>query len=216
MVLSIHDCLNEFEAKVSLVQFANSLFERGYAVGSSGNISMMLKDGTFLVTPSGSSFGFLKEEDISHIDEDGNLLAGKPPTKEVPLHLACYQTHPSMRAVVHLHSTYSTLLASCEGLSDGLPFDPITPYYVMRVGEVGVLPYRMPGSELLAKDIEQRPQYSTYLMANHGMLVCGPSLAEAVFAAEEFEESAKLWYLGQSLAIRYLRVDEIEALKAKK
>jgi len=208
--------MNEFEAKISLVQFAKSLFDRGYAVGSVGNISMMLEDGTFLATPSGSSFGTLKEEDISHFDEEGVLLGGKPPTKEVPLHLACYQTHPSMRSVVHLHSTYSTLLASCEGLSDGLPFDPFTPYYVMRIGEVGVLPYRIPGSELLAKDIEQRPQYTTYLMANHGMLVCGSSLSQAVFAAEEFEESAKLWYLGQSLAIRYLREDEIEELKTKK
>jgi len=207
--------MNEFEAKISLVTFAKSLFDRGYAVGSAGNISMMLEDGTFLATPSGSSFGFLRVEDVSHFDEEGTLLGGKPPTKEVPLHLACYHTHPCMRCVVHLHATYSTLLASCEGLSDGLPFDPFTPYYVMRVGEVGVLPYRMPGSELLAQDIEQRPQYSTYLMANHGMLVCGPSLAQAVFAAEEFEESAKLWYLGQSLAIRYLREDEIAELKAK-
>ena len=208
--------MNEFEAKISLVQFAKSLFDRGYAVGSAGNISMMLKDGTFLATPSGSSFGTLKEEDVSHLDEEGTLLGGKPPTKEIPLHLACYQTHPSVRAVVHLHATYSTLLASCEGLSDGLPFDPFTPYYVMRVGEVGVLPYRIPGSELLARDIEQRPQYTTYLMANHGMLVCGSSLDQAVFAAEEFEESAKLWYLGQALAIRYLREDEIADLKGKR
>ncbi|MDY0287955.1 MAG: class II aldolase/adducin family protein [Sphaerochaeta sp.] len=208
--------MHEVEAKLSLVQFAKSLFDRGFAVGSAGNISMRLEDGTFLATPSGSSFGTLREEDISHFDEDGVLLGGKSPTKEVPLHLACYATHPSMRAVVHLHATYSTLLASCEGLTDGLPFEPFTPYYVMRVGEVGVLPYRIPGSELLARDIEQRPQFTTYLMANHGMLVCGPSLGEAVFAAEEFEESAKLWYLGQSLPIRYLKQEEMEALKAKR
>lgn len=177
------------------------------------NISVMLEDGTFLATPSGSSLGSLVEEEISHFDEEGTLLDGKSPTKEVPLHLACYATHPSMRAVVHLHSTYATLLASCEGLSDGLPFDPFTPYYVMRVGEVGVLPYRVPGSDRLAEDIEQRPQYTTYLMTNHGILVCGSSLREAVFAAEEFEESAKLWYLGQSLPIRYLKEEEIAELK---
>ena len=208
--------MNESEAKKSLVMFAKSLFDRGYAVGSAGNISMMLEDGTFLATPSGSSFGTLNEVDISHFDDDGILLGGKPPTKEVPLHLACYRTHPSVRSVVHLHATYSTLLASCEGLLDGLPFDPFTPYYVMQVGEVGVLPYRKPGSVLLARDIEQRPQFTTYLMANHGMLVCGTSLSKAIFAAEEFEQSAKLWYLGQSLAIRYLREDEIEELKAGK
>jgi len=106
--------MNESEAKKSLVMFAKSLFDRGYAVGSAGNISMMLEDGTFLATPSGSSFGTLNEVDISHFDDDGILLGGKPPTKEVPLHLACYRTHPSVRSVVHLHATYSTLLASCE------------------------------------------------------------------------------------------------------
>ncbi len=205
--------MNTFEMRMSIVRFAKSLFDRGYAVGSAGNISVMLEDGTFLATPSGSSFGSLVEEEISHFDEEGTLLDGKSPTKEVPLHLACYATHPSMRAVVHLHSTYTTLLASCEGLNDGLPFDPFTPYYVMRVGEVGVLPYRVPGSDRLAEDIEQRPQYTTYLMANHGILVCGSSLREAVFAAEEFEESAKLWYLGQALPIRYFREEEIAELK---
>ncbi|HKM08006.1 MAG TPA: class II aldolase/adducin family protein [Sphaerochaeta sp.] len=66
------------------------------------------------------------------------------------------------------------------------PFAPFIPYFVMQVGEVGVLPYRTPGSELLAKDIEQRPQFTTYLMANHGLLVCGSSLSQAVFAAQEF------------------------------
>jgi len=205
--------MNTFEMRMSIVRFAKSLFDRGYAVGSAGNISVMLEDGTFLATPSGSSFGSLVEEEISHFDEEGTLLDGKSPAKEVPLHLACYATHPSMRAVVHLHSTYTTLLASCEGLNDGLPFDPFTPYYVMRVGEVGVLPYRVPGSDRLAEDIEQRPQYTTYLMANHGILVCGSSLREAVFAAEEFEESAKLWYLGQALPIRYFREEEIAELK---
>ncbi|MDT4762204.1 aldolase [Sphaerochaeta sp. PS] len=208
--------MHEKEARRSLVMVARSLFARGYAVGSAGNISMRLEDGTYLATPSGSSFGTISEEDIAHFDEERNLLSGKSPTKEVPLHLACYATHPSMRAVVHLHATYSTLLASCEGLTDGLPFDPFTPYFVMRVGEVGVLPYRIPGSVLLAKDIEQRPQFTTYLMANHGMLVCGHTLTEAVNAAEEFEESAKLWYLGQSLPLRYLKPEEIEELKAKR
>ena len=79
-----------------------------------------------------------------------------------------YQTHPSVRSVVHLHATYSTLLASCEGLLDGLPFDPFTPYYVMQVGEVGVLPYRKPGSALLARDIEQRPQFTGYTVLARG------------------------------------------------
>ncbi|MCK9548516.1 MAG: aldolase [Sphaerochaeta sp.] len=197
-----------------IVTYARSLFERGFVVGSAGNISVKMEDGSFLATPTGSSFGTITEAEVSHFDQSGKLLSGKPPTKEVFLHLACYDVHPEVQAVVHLHSTYSTLLASLEGLSDGTPIRPFTPYFVMKVGGVGVLPYRKPGDKRLGDDIRQKSAFSTLLMANHGLIVCRPSLKEAVEASEEFEETAKLWYLGQHLAIRYLSDEEMEALRS--
>jgi ribulose-5-phosphate 4-epimerase/fuculose-1-phosphate aldolase len=197
----------------AIVTYARSLFDRGFVVGSAGNISVKVEDGTFLSTPTGSSFGSLTEEEISHFDQSGTLLGGKPPTKEIFFHLACYEVHPGIRAVVHLHSTYSTLLASVQGLGDGMPIRPFTPYFVMKVGAVGVLPYRKPGDHRIADDVREKRDYDTLLMANHGLIVCRSSLKDAVEAAEEFEETAKLWYLGEKLAIRYLDESEIEELR---
>ena len=198
-----------------MVRHAKSLYERGYVVGSAGNLSLKLADGTFLVTPTGSSFGFLQADELSHIKENGELLSGKEPTKEVYFHLACYKAHPDINAVVHLHSTYSTLLASCEDLTDGIPIMPFTPYFVMKIGEVGILPYRKPGDPKIAEDVWEKRAYTSLLMANHGLIVCKRTLADAVYAAEELEETAKLWYLGTSLPIRYLSEAEISALRSK-
>ncbi|MGE4453439.1 MAG: class II aldolase/adducin family protein [Sphaerochaeta sp.] len=198
--------------KRELVSFANSLYQRGFVVGGAGNMSVKLEDGTYFATPTGSSFGSLTETEVSHFKEDGTLLGGKEPTKEVPFHLACYASHPLMHAVVHLHSTYATLLASTKGLQDGRPFIPFTPYFVMKVKKVGILPYRRPGSPLIAEDILRKPEYSAYLMQNHGLITTGKTLQEAIFAAEEFEESAKLWYLGQGLDMRSLTEEEIAEL----
>ncbi|ADY12293.1 class II aldolase/adducin family protein [Sphaerochaeta globosa] len=201
------------EMKQMVSEVAHSLYQRGFVVGSAGNLSVVLDDGTFLATPTGSSFGSLKQEDVSHFTKEGTLLSGKAPTKEVPFHLACYASHPQTKAVVHLHCTYATLLASCEGLKDGEPFVPFTPYFVMKVSKVGILPYRKPGSPLIASDILAKPQYFTYLMQNHGLIVCGPTLQEAMFNAEEFEESAKLWYLGRNLPIRPLTEEQMSELR---
>ena len=199
--------------RTKITSYARSLFERGFVVGSAGNISVKLDDGTFLATPTGGSFGTLVEQDISHFDREGKLLGGKAPTKEIFFHLACYEVHSDINAVVHLHSTYSTLLASLQGIEDGMPIKPFTPYFVMKVGGVGVLPYRKPGDRQIAEDIRAKSDYTTYLMANHGLIVCRSSLKEAVEASEEFEETAKLWYLGRDLPIRYLSEDEIAALR---
>ncbi|MGE4526043.1 MAG: class II aldolase/adducin family protein [Sphaerochaeta sp.] len=201
------------EMKQQLVEAARSLHQRGFVVGSAGNLSVLLDDGTFLATPTGSSFGELTELSVSHFTKEGTLLGGKAPTKEVPFHLACYESHPEARAVVHLHSTYATLLASCDHLVDGQPFVPFTPYFVMKVSKVGILPYRKPGSPLIAADILAKPHNWTYLMQNHGLIVCGSSLREAVFSAEEFEESAKLWYLGRNLPIRHLTEEQMRELR---
>ena len=207
--------MHEIEMKQQLVTVAQSLYQRGFVVGSAGNISIKLEDGSYLATPTGSSFGMLSVDEVSHFTADMTLLSGKPPTKEVPFHLACYRAHPHIRAVVHLHSTYATLLASTTDLADGSPFVPFTPYFVMKIQKVGILPYRKPGSAQIAEDILNKPGYSTYLMQNHGLITTGKTLYEALFAAEEFEESAKLWYLGKSLSIRNLTDEEIEELLGK-
>ena len=146
----------------------------------------------------------------------GTLVSGDKPTKELPLHRAFYEGRPQTEAVVHLHSTYATAL-SC--LADTDPEDaipPITPYMVMRVGRVPVLPYTAPGSPDVAPLVRARaPEHAALLLANHGPVVAGTSLDSAVFTAEELEETAKLVWLTRGLKVRPLDAAQIASLDAK-
>ena len=95
----------------AICRFGRSLFERGLTPGSSGNISVRLDDGGWLVTPTNASLGFLDPGKLSRLDANGRLMSGDAPTKEVPLHTALYQTRAAARAVVHLHSTHSVAIS---------------------------------------------------------------------------------------------------------
>lgn len=205
---------NESDLRAAIVRWARSLFERGYTAGSSGNISVRLEDG-YLATPTSSCMGFLEPNRLSRLDADGELVAGDLPTKELPLHFAFYAMRPTARAVVHLHSTYATAL-SCLADSDSedaLP--PITPYAVMRVGRVPVIPYTKPGSLDMVPLIRAKaPDHTAVLLANHGPVVAGTSLEAAIFATEELEESARLAVLTRGLDVHVLTAAQIADLNA--
>jgi ribulose-5-phosphate 4-epimerase/fuculose-1-phosphate aldolase len=192
------------------------MFDRGLTGGSSGNITVRTDTG-FIATPTNSCLGFLDPATLSDLDAAGNHLGGPPPTKEVPLHMAFYAVRPQAGAVVHLHSTYATLL-SC--LADTNPEDAVpalTPYVVMRVGRVPLLPYVAPGDAAVAPLIrEKAKQAAAVLLGNHGPVVSGATLEQAVFAMEELEETAKLAVLGRNLAARKLDAEAIEALLARR
>ena len=204
--------MSEAAVREAIVRWGRALYDRGYTAGSSGNISARVEDG-FIATPTNSCLGFLDPARLSKLDRDGAHVSGDTPTKELPLHFAFYETRPSAAAVVHLHSTYSTAL-SC--LADTDPHDavpPITPYVVMRVGRVPVVPYRRPGSADVASLIRDKaPEHAAVLLANHGPVVAGTSLESAVFAMEELEETAKLVLLTRGLNVRHLSAAEIAEL----
>ncbi|WP_439575825.1 3-oxo-tetronate 4-phosphate decarboxylase [Phreatobacter sp.] len=204
----------EADARAGLVRWGRSLFERGLTPGSSGNMSVRLADG-FLFTPTNSCLGFLEAGRLSRLDADGRHVAGDAPTKELPLHFAFYEARPSARAVVHLHSTHATAL-SC--LADTDPEDaipPVTPYVVMRVGKVPVLPYVRPGSADIAPLIRERAAaHPAVLLGNHGPVVAGTSLEAAVFAMEELEETARLVMLTRGMKVRLLGAADVADLDA--
>ena len=206
---------DESEARAAIVSLARSLFERGYSVGSAGNISVRLGEG-FLMTPTNSCLGRLDPDRLSRLDGDGRLLDGDPPTKELPLHLSYYRARPRAGAVVHLHSTYAMAL-SC--LADTDPDDAIpaiTPYVVMLVGRVPVIPYTMPGSSAIEPLITAKaPDHAAVLLANHGTVVAAETLEKAVFAAEELEEAARLVFLTRGLPVRQLTDQQIAGLQAR-
>lgn len=206
--------MSEAELRAGIVKWGRSLFERGLTAGSSGNISARLDDG-YLVTPTNSCLGFLDAATVSKLDGDGLHRSGDAPTKELPLHLAVYQARPGARAVVHLHSTYATLVACLAGTDPADAIPPITPYAVMRLGRVPVLPYARPGSaDIVPAVLAQAADHSALLLANHGPVVAGTSLDAAVYAIEELEEAARLVVLTHGMAVRHLDQAAIDDLSA--
>ncbi len=203
----------EIQLRNDLVRVGHILFERGLTNGSAGNMSVALDDGTFIATPTGSSLGQLNAEELSKIDAKGLLITGAKPTKEVPFHLALYQANPEVKAIIHLHSTYSTAYACLAGLDPANAICPMTPYIVMRLGKVLLLPYHKPGSVEIANDLSKvAAGHKAFLLANHGMIVGGKSMTDALNNAEELEESCKLYFLTKGLNVKHLTQDEIDEL----
>ncbi|MBR0656173.1 3-oxo-tetronate 4-phosphate decarboxylase [Plastoroseomonas arctica] len=186
----MHD---EREARLLLAMLGRSLFERGYSVGSAGNISVRLPDG-YLMTPTNSCLGRLDPERISKLAPDWSHLSGDKPTKEVFLHRAFLTARTDAGAIVHLHSTYATAIACLAVPGDDAPIPPLTPYFVMRIGRtLPVIPYYRPGDAAMEPAVHKAALTAkALLLANHGPVVSGKTLTDAVHAAEELEESAKL------------------------
>ncbi|SIQ38024.1 MULTISPECIES: 3-oxo-tetronate 4-phosphate decarboxylase [Acidiphilium] len=208
--------MSESALREAICRFGRSLFERGLTPGASGNISVRLDDGGWLCTPTDASLGFLDPARIARLDRNRTLLSGDKPTKEIPLHDALYDTRPDAGAVVHLHSTHAVALSTLPDLDPTEALPPITPYSVMRVGKLALIPYHMPGDPAVATAIRGLAgRHSAVLLANHGPVVAAKKLDAAVFAIEELEETAKLVLLLRNLNPRMLTPDQVAALVTK-
>ncbi len=206
--------MSENQLREAMTMFGQSLYARGYAHGSSGNLSARLPDG-LLVSPTNSCLGRLDPARISKVDEAGKHVSGDKPSKEAFLHLAMYQERPGAQGIVHLHCTHCVAVACMghENEADVLP--PITAYYVMRIGRLPLVPYYKPGDRALAEAVrEKAKKHHAVLLANHGPVVAGKSLEDAVYNAEELEETAKLFLLLNGRATRYLDAAQIAELQA--
>jgi 3-dehydro-4-phosphotetronate decarboxylase len=205
--------VSETKIREEICRLGRSLFERGLTPGSSGNISVGLDDGGWLVTPTNASLGSLDPARLSRLDPDGRLLSGDAPTKEVPLHAALYQTRRTARAVVHLHSTHSVALSMLPEIDPRAALPPMTAYYLMKCGATALVPYYRPGDPAVADAIKGLAgKYASVLLANHGPVVAGETLEAAVFAIEELEETAKLYLLLRGLNPRYLTPEQVKDL----
>lgn len=205
--------MNESKLREDICRFGRSLFERGLTPGSSGNISVRLDDGGWLVTPTNASLGFLDPARISRLDASNRLIGGDAPTKEIPLHAALYETRGSARAIVHLHSTHSVAVSMLPEIDPRAALPPMTPYYLMRCGATALLPYYRPGDAAVADAIKGLAgQYASVLLANHGPVIAGETLEAAVFAAEELEETAKLYLLLRGMNPRHLSPQQVADL----
>jgi ribulose-5-phosphate 4-epimerase/fuculose-1-phosphate aldolase len=205
--------MTETRIRDQICQFGRSLFERGLTPGSSGNISVRLDDGGWLVTPTNASLGFLDPARLSRLSGSGRVMSGDAPTKEIPLHAALYETRRSARAVVHLHCAHCVAVSMLPEIDPKAALPPLTPYYVMRCGQTALLPYYRPGDAAVGDAIRGLAgHYSCVLLSNHGPVVAGDTLEAAVFATEELEETAKLYLMTRSMNPRVLTSEQVNDL----
>ena len=203
----------EAELRELLVELGTNLFARGYSVGSPGNISVRLPDGC-LMTPTNSSLGRLKADRISKLDLEWNHVGGDKPSKEVFMHRAVLTARAEAGAIVHLHSTYATAIGCLAAPVQAAPIPLLTPYFVMRVGRsLPVIRYYRPGDAAMEDSSHEAAREArAILLANHGPVVSGETLLDAVYAAEELEEAAKLALLLRHDQARPLTPEQVNDL----
>ncbi len=207
--------MNENALREEICSLGRSLFERGLTHGSTGNISTRCDEG-WLLTPTGSNLGRLDPARLSKLDWEGKLISGDPPSKENFLHLAMYQERARNRAVVHLHGTHSVAVSVLEGIDPADVLPPITAYYVMRIGSLPLVPYYAPGDMELAHAVRRfAGKHHALLLANHGPVVAGSSLAAAADAAEELEATARLYLLLLGRGVRTLTPEEVADIRRR-
>jgi 3-dehydro-4-phosphotetronate decarboxylase len=206
----------EARHREQIARTALSLFERGLTHGSTGNISVRLDDGGWLMTPTGSSLGNLDPKRISKLDVSGRHIGGDKPTKEAFLHTTMYDQRPGSGAVVHLHSTHSVAVSCLAEIDEHNCLPPITAYYAMRIGRLPLVPYFPPGDEALADAVGQlASKHHAVLLANHGPVVAGSTLSAATDAIEELEETARLYLLLQGQNLRILSPEQVDELQRR-
>ena len=208
--------MTEAETRSLLAQLAASLFARGFSVGSAGNISVRLDDGGYLITPTNSCLGRLDPARIARLDAGFGHIGGDKPSKEVFMHRAFYTARAEAGAVVHLHSTMATAIACLAEPDAPSPIPPLTPYFVMRVGRrLPLVPYYRPGDPAMEPAIAEAARDArAVLLANHGPVVSGKTLTDAVYAAEELEEAARLALLLRGASPRLLTAPQVDDLLA--
>lgn len=192
---------------------AKSMFDRGLTAGSTGNISARLPDGGLLVSPTATSFGRLDPARLARFDAKGRHVAGDAPTKEMPLHAAFYETRSTAGAVVHLHACHSVALSTLPETDPDDFLPRITPYAVMQLGRVKLLPYFRPGDPAMGQAVRGLAgKRSAVMLANHGPVVAGKDVEAACNAIEELEATARLALLTRGLHPRLLTDPQVQDL----
>lgn len=208
--------MNENLLREQIAELGKSLYDRGLAHGSAGNISVKLDDGNWLLTPTNSCLGRLDPAKISRLDAHGKPVSGDPPSKESFLHLAMYQERATSAAVVHLHSLHAVAVSCLADIDPADVFPPITAYAVMQVGKLALVPYYPPGDQALADAVRKLAgRHQAVLLANHGPVVAGSSLEAAVNAIEELEQTAHLMLLLQGRPTRLLNAGQVAELNQR-
>ena len=186
-----------------ICRVGRSLYGRGYVHATAGNISARLDDGSFLITPTDACLGDLAVSKLARVDAQGMQVSGDRASKTLSLHRRIYEAEPTARCVIHTHSTHLVALTLAGVWHPGDILPPITPYYVMKVGHVPLIPYHRPGDprvgDTVAKAIAAAQAAGAPLRAvmleRLGPNVWHASPGEASAVLEELEETARLWLM---------------------
>lgn len=186
---------DEARAREEICTIGASLYQRGYTVGTAGNISARLDDG-WLITPTDACLGRLDPASIAKVDAAGQTVSGGQPSKTLALHRGIYARNPQTRGIVHTHSTHLVALSLVGVWSETDVLPPITPYHVMKVGHIPLIRYRRPGDPEVAQRIAAlADRVRGVLLERLGPVVWERSVAHASYALEELEETARLWLM---------------------
>lgn len=204
---------SETALREQICLLAKSMFDRGLTGGSTGNISARTEDGGLLVSPTGTSFGRLDPARLSRLNAAGAHVAGDPPTKEMPLHSAFYATRSTAGAVVHLHSCHAVALSMMPDANTDDFLPPLTPYGIMKLGRVALLPFFLPGDPAMGQAVRGLAgKRSAVMLANHGPVVAGKDVETACNAIEELEDTARLALLTRGHNPVALSTAQVQAL----
>lgn len=199
-------------ASVGIADLGASIFARGLTPGRTGNLSCRIED-EIVVTPTGVSLGSLDPSQLAIIDLEGRPIRGARPSKEAVMHAALYRARPTAQGVVHLHSTHAVAVSCLADIDERSALPPLTAYFAMRVGQLPLVPYFAPGDPALSIAVEEMAhEHHAMLLANHGSIVVADDLLSAADAAEEIEETARLWLLLLHQSTRALTCAQVNAL----
>jgi 3-dehydro-4-phosphotetronate decarboxylase len=212
MTVEMHAAL-----KNEICRVGASLYARGYVHASAGNISVRLPDGGFIITPTDACLGTLEPARLATIDAQGVQTSGDRASKTLALHCRIYAAEPDAHCVIHTHSTHlvALTLSGVYSANDIVP--PITPYFVMKVGHVPLIPYHHPGDPAVADIVAARiaamraagTPLRAVMLERLGPNVWHRSPAEASAVLEELEETARLWLMTRPAALTEVQIDEL-------
>jgi L-fuculose-phosphate aldolase len=192
-----------------IVESCKFLNSSGLCFGASGNISVRYHD-SILISPSGRAYSTMSPTDVVEIDQNGLYADDRKPSSEWRLHTSIYKNFKSAMAVVHTHSPYAVALA-CQRR-------PIPAFHYMVAiaggNSIRCAQYATFGSEELSQYMLQALiDRSACLLANHGVVVYGRDLNEAIWRAGEVEMLARQYLLsengGQPVLLTDKQMDEV-------
>lgn len=176
--------------RAEVLATAKEMLERGLVEGTSGNISGRLEEGLVCLTPSSVPYATMTLDDLVVCDLDGNVVEGtRSPTTEKDLHLGTLRRYPELASVIHTHAVYATMFA--------LAHEPI-PAVIEEVvvylgGDVPCCDYEGTGTAELGDEVATRlADRGAALLANHGLVTCAASPAQALHHAALVERTAKI------------------------